>query len=550
MMYLNIDWQLRARRLRFAPAWLTVAALASACASADVQATSASTALEVPRVDVRASSHHRQVLYLVMTDRFDDGDPTNNRSGDPSCFDPNDPQKFHGGDLQGISRRLDYLRDLGVTTVWATPLAKQIGRLGPRCGYHGYWMDPGDAGDVSLEPELGDAASLDALLSEAHARSMRFVIDMVDNHTGDTARLPKEHPTWFHDARSCARLGNPEVYCPLDGHPDFVQESREVADYLVGRDRAWVQRFPLDGIRMDTVKHVPNAFFRDAWVPAMRGARDGMFLVGEVFDESGARALAPALDAGFDSVFNFPRRRALVSSYGKGGSLDAVAASVADDIRTLGIDRALSLTSMLDNHDVPRFVNEPGLSVDEVTIAARYRGALAALVTLPGIPQIYYGDEIGLYGGGDPDNRRDMPKWAFTDEGRSTAHPGLAVGKSRATFDALRKLLEVRRATPALYDGGYAELWRPNGGRANVLAFVRATATSRVLVVLNAGERASLSIPLQTNAALGPAEREAFADGRALDDALGFGAPASLTPANGALRIDVPARTAAIYVPR
>lgn len=196
---------------------------------------------------------------------------------------------------------------------------------------------------------------------------------------------------------------------------------------------------------------------------------------------------------------------------------------------------------MIDNHDVPRFANEPGWGVPEDEIRRRHVLALDLLFTLPGIPQLYFGDELGLYGGGDPDNRRDMPAWATSAAGRAGPHPGEAVAGAAQVFERVAKLARLRSTTPALADGAYRELWRQNGANnPNVYAFARGAGEgARVVVVSNGAARSgTVRIPI-------PAE--IVPEGVVLEDVLGDGAPASIAIADGKLAIDMPARAAAIY---
>ena len=496
---------------------------------------------------VDRSAWQHEVLYLIMTDRFSNGDPSNDQLGSPNCFDPANPFKFHGGDFAGIQARLPYLQDLGVTTVWATPVAQQIPQLPApdnRCGYHGYWADLTSPNDGAIEPKLGTEADLNALIGALHTDNMKFVMDLVVNHTGDTARLPHQHPEYFHNPATCAQLGNPLVDCPLDNHPDFAQEVPAVADYLNGMTQSWATRFALDGVRMDTAMYVPLSYFTSQWLPALRAIRPGAFTVAEVFNESGAAALAPFVNGAFDATFNFPLRRALVDALGHGGSMDEVANRVQDELNVLGLPRTLMMVNMVDNHDVRRFVNEPGLGVSEPDIARRYQVALTALFTLPGIPQLYYGDELGLYGNPDPDNRHDMPAWAWSAQGRGQAAPGFAVGTPQNQYAFTQKLIQLHKANAPLMDGDYKEIWRPNGNtQLNLLAFLRRLGNDRILTVLNGNGTGTTTVTIPI------ASDDGLAEGTVLTEALGAGAPASVTVVGGSITLSLPPNTPALYLP-
>ncbi len=514
-----------------------VAAPAAVAADPNPDATAT---LALPLGATLGPDWNHRVIYLAMPDRFFNGDPTNDELGSPGCHDPQDPQRFHGGDYQGLTQKLPYLTELGVDAIWITPAYRQVGaQAGNHCGYHGYWSDLTDPDDGAIEPKLGTAAELSALIDAAHANGQQLILDMVVNHTGNGSRLSQQHPGWFHAQQGCGSHGDPAIWCPLDGHPDFAQEQPEVAAYLDAESTRWVQNFALDGIRMDTARHVYPPYFRDHWLPAVRGVRPQLFTVAEVFLEGGAGDLRPILQLGFDSAFNFPLRRRLVNAFGHGGSVDDVANAVQDDLGNLGLDRARQLVSFVDNHDVQRFVNEPGLAVSEAEIQRRYQLALTAIFTLPGIPQLYMGDELGRYGGPDPDNRRDMPDWGWTAAGRAVRHPGDALPHPDQIFARVQKLIALRHSSDAIALGDYGELWRQNGpGHPNVFAFARHSGNQAVVVVLN-NDHAAVTMNMQAP--------QWLEDGGQLAEQLGDGASA-LTVSQRRLTLQVPAQTAAVYL--
>lgn len=476
----------------------------------------------------------KQIIYLVLPDRFYNGSTANDNAGQPNCFDPNSKTKFHGGDLAGLRQQLGYIKYLGATTVWSTPVYEQVGLYNTSCGYHGYWINYRDPFNTNVEPKLGSSNELHGLLGDLHNNGMKFMMDMVVNHAGYGAEITRQHPDWFHT--NCLN----DVVCPLYGLPDFREEDWWVRDYLVNVSKAWASQYPIDAIRMDTAKHVSMPFWQNHWIPGINQARPNTFITAEAYYEDNAGQLKPYLDAGFDSTINMPLRVALVNAIGKGGSLDGLAAKVQDYVGTLGLDRALLQINLLDSHDVPRFVNEPGSGVPESEIRSRYQLALGSLFTLPGIPQLYYGNELGMYGAGDPDNRYDMPSWAWDQAGRSTVRGGFLAGGGtpQTTVDYVRKLASVRTANEALWKGSYSELWRPNGGQ-NVFAFHRGTSSNQAVVVMNtSGSSATVTLSVQGK----------LAAGTTLTDQLGYGAPATVqVNGSGQIPVTLPARTMAIY---
>lgn len=467
-------------------------------------------------------------IYLLMVDRFADGAP--NAADDP-CTDPAHPRRFHGGDLVGLRERLGYFEELGVDALWVTPLTRQVGLRGEECGYHGYWAALEVPDDRAIEPRLGTDADLDALIEALHARDMRLILDMVVNHAGYDAPITRSHPEWFHPVEGCEALGDPEETCPLARLPDFDQSVPGAADYLVAHSLGWLERFDVDGVRVDTVKHVPSSFFADRWLPAVRAARPGLYVVGEVFDESPHATHQGYLDAGFDGLFDFRLRRALVDGLAANGRLDDAAREVEDAYRALGRERANLRSLFVENHDVPRFASEIR-APDAATALARLHLALAVILTTPGIPQLYAGTELGMAGVW-PENRRDLPAWAFAPSERGPREGYL--GDPVATFALVRDLLALRRTQVALRDGDYAELWRPGGSGVPLYAFARASGDSRVIVTLATGP-VDASIPL----------RGAWADGP-LRDALARDPGARAEVVAGRLALALPAGAIAVW---
>ena len=318
--------------------------------------------------------------------------------------------------------------------------------------------------------------------------------------------------------------------------------------YITQQSIGWTEQFPLDGIRMDTAKHVPLSYFQNTWIPLINQTQPDIFLVGEILEQNSVERLKPFIEAGFDSIFNFPLQKAMVETFAQGQSVDRVADQVQQTLATFG-SRSLMLTNLLDNHDLPRFTNELGLGVSEDQIRRRYHLALGGLFTLPGIPQLYYGNEIGMYGGSDPDNRRDMPDWAWTNAGRASGGAGF-LPNPQETFEYVQRLIQIRQSNPALHSGYYAELWRQNSlQNLDVYAFFRGLDDNRFIVIINNSTLPSsfLTIPIQNNSGIESIDRLALADGQALEDLLEMGAPSTLTIEDMAVRVDMPAKTMGIY---
>ena len=391
------------------------------------------TALEPTRTrPQRAADVPRsELMYFVMVDRFFNGDPTND-----DTVDRTDPHAFHGGDLAGVREKLDYLSDLGVTTVWLSPVFKmRTEKVGEWGAFHGYWVK--DLTEV--EPRFGTATELRELSRDLHRRDMRLVLDMVWNHTDYEAPLRLEHPDWFHQRGDIQDWDDPidVVEGDVHGLPDLAQEKPEVAQWLKTESLAWIEKADADGFRVDAVRHMPLSFLADMNA-ALDEKRGGFWTVGEDFDGDATR-LAHTLSAGgFDAVFDFSLRYAMIDAFCKDASMGRLASVLSAD-RLIGDPQRM--VTFLDNHDVPRILHECGGE------GWRVDAAFTFLMNVRGTPTLTWGTELGLDGGEEPDNRRDMP-W-----GRLGALEG-----DRRT--GVRRAMAIRRDTPAA-----------RGGASRVLSF-------------------------------------------------------------------------------
>jgi neopullulanase len=433
------------------------------------------------------------VIYLIMPDRFADGDRSNDQPADaPGSYDRTNPRAYHGGDLQGIRDHLDYLRSLGVTTIWLTPIV-QNDPASPQ-DYHGY----GAVDEYKVEEHFGTLRDLRALVSDAHARSLKVILDFVPNHVGPhhpwVANPPE--PDWFHGTLAHHATSNGNFQFLTDPHapprywrdvvdgwfagilPDLNQDNPDVAQYFIENALWWAEETGIDGYRLDTFPYVSRQFWSE-WHTAVRAAYPRITTVGEVFNRDpditsyfvGGHKGFDGIDTGVTTVFDFPLFFALRDVLSGGASMQSV-------VDVLSRDRLYPhpelLVPFLGNHDVPRLAGLPGMS------EAKLKLAFSLLLTMRGIPEIYYGDEIGMTGGGDPDNRHDFPggfpgdlRNAFAESGRTPAQ--------QALFTHIQRLLELRRNHPALREG---QLWNIFWNK-TAYAFARTSTNERILVVVN-----------------------------------------------------------------
>jgi glycosidase len=420
------------------------------------------------------------VIYLIMPDRFDDGDPTND---DPAVarglYDRAKDRYYHGGDLQGIIDRLPYFKDLGITALWLTPWYDNVNHLNDRetyggraiTDYHGY----GAVDFYGVEEHFGTLAKLQELVEKAHAAGLKIIQDQVANHSGPYHPWVKDSPTptWYngtegrhlantwqtwtlHDASSGpeTRKATLEGWF-IDILPDLDQDDPEVARYIIQNTLWWVGITGLDAIRQDTLPYVPRRFWRE-WTAAIKREHPRVNVVGELFDGDpalvsfyqGGVARFDGIDSGVDTLFDFPSYFKIREAFAQGKPLRDVAMMRARDHLYRDPSR---LVTFLGLHDVARFMNEPGASIAGLKLAFTF------LMTARGVPLVYYGDEIAMPGGGDPDNRRDFPG-GFRDDPRSAFAAEGRTPDEQSVFEHVRSLARLRAEMGPLRGGSTVNL--------------------------------------------------------------------------------------------
>lgn len=379
------------------------------------------------------------VMYLVMPDRFSDGDPSNDRLKQmPATFDPANPIAYHGGDLVGIQNHLDYLQELGATTLWVTPIYAQD--ADSAADYSGY--RPVDLYQVN--PHFGALADYENLAEAVHARGMKLVLDMVMNHVSPKSPWVLDPPTpdWFHGKPeqhleatiNFASIADPHAAptayrAPVHGWlsntlPDLNQSNPLVKQYLIQNAVWWIESGTLDGLRLDTFANVDREFWQEFYT-VLHALYPHLTAVGEIFspDPTVVSYFAggvkhTGIDTGLYTPFDYPGYFALRASLTGNTPMMNLMDIERQDWLYPHPER---LVTFLGNQDTPRFLSAPGATV------ARMKIAFGLLATLRGMPQIYYGDEIGLSAGSAADNRSNFPGGfpgdtndAFTAAGRTS----------------------------------------------------------------------------------------------------------------------------------
>ena len=495
------------------------------------------------------------VIYLIMPDRFSDGDPSLNAPADapPEANDHRNPRAWHGGDLRGIIDRLPYLKELGVTALWMTPWYDNWNGVNrcdkpwcPNTYYHGYHA----VDYYAVEDRFGTLETLRELVEKAHGLGIKVIQDQVANHVGSQHPWVKNPPMpdWFHgtlaehtrnpfrgDMLLSPHAPEAERRKTLDGWfsddlPDMNQEQPEVARYLVQNSLWWVGMTGIDGIRQDTVQYMPRFFIRDLNA-ALDRQYPSMWMVGEAWDADpvhtsffiGGRKGWDGIDTQMDAVFDFPVWDVSRNVFtGK---------RPASDLRYILRSDSLypdpsRLVTMANNHDTRRFMSLEGATLEGAMLH------LAYILTIRGTPQIYAGEEIAMEGGDDPDNRRDFPggfpndaRNAFTKEGRTA--------NEQRMYEWARDLLRVRSEYLAIRRGALLDLHFDEDS----YAYARRYEGQTVVVALNRA-----AVPKEMTI---PAAYLDLRDGAMFAPLLGAKAPVWVRA--GSLKLNVPAKSAAVY---
>lgn len=334
-----------------------------------------------------------EVIYMIMVDRFNNGDTSNDKDANIA-----DPLAYHGGDFKGIIEKLDYIDEMGFTAIWLTPIFENMDK-----GYHGYWIKD----FYKTNEYFGSMDEFKTLVKEAHKRDIKVILDFVVNHVGPNHEWLND-PTkkdWFHANKSISNWNDPvEVEKGwLYDLPDLNQTNPNVNKYLLDAAKWWIQETDIDGYRLDTVKHVPKDFWDD-FSTEVKSVKEPFFLIGEVWHDN-PNVVVGYQDTGIDGFMDFSQNESLQTAFIK--SDQSLGWLFSNNERNNKLfDRPELLGQFIDNHDMPRFTNLViQNNQDPIT---QLKLSLTYMYTAPGIPIIYYGTEIALDGSNDPDNRRMM----------------------------------------------------------------------------------------------------------------------------------------------
>ena len=420
------------------------------------------------------------VIYLIMTDRFANGDAANDKNADRK-----NPRAWHGGDFRGITQNLPYLKELGVTAIWLTPWYDNSDDIincdkpwCPMTSYHGY----GAIDYYGVENHFGTLADLREMIAAAHRSGIKVIQDQVANHVGmrhqwkEKPPLENWFPPFFQNRFNNSSLLSPngskaEVENTLKGWfdfslPDLNQEEPEVAKYEIQNALWWIGTTGISGIRQDTIQYMPRWFIRD-WSNAVLKQYPNFYMVGEVFEEDSAQTSFfqggttgwDKIDTKLPSVFDFKLWRTSQEVFTGKKPMRAL----RDVLKYDGLyGDASRITVMTNNHDTDRFMSLPGATKEGAKLH------IAFMLATRGIPQLYYGEEIAMTGGHDPDNRKDFPGGFSGDSANKFTKSG-RTSDEQEMFEWTQRWIKLRRENRAVKEGKTIDLFYDQ----DVYAFAR-----------------------------------------------------------------------------
>lgn len=442
------------------------------------------------------------VIYLMMPDRFANSDTTNDSvPGMLEKADRNDPTKRQGGDIQGVMNHLDYIKNLGMTAIWFTPMFEND--MPPEYGaYHGY-----AATDLyKVDRRFGSNETYKKLVDKVHANGMKVIMDMIHNHIGDRHWWMKDLPAkdWVHDFEKQGQTNfrgavASDPYASqydkdkltkgwfVKEMPDLNQKNPLLADYLIQNTIWWIEFSGIDGIRMDTYVY-PDKDYMARWAKEVLATYPNFNIVGEAWvntvpHEGFWQYDNPGTDDGYNShlpsvtdfQFSFAAHDAFTQDFGWKEGLSKLYYLFAQD--AVYADPMKNVI-FLDNHDMSRFYEQ--ISKNK----AYFKMAYAFLMTARGIPQVYYGTELMMgheHRGGDDEGWRQAMPGGWPDDERSIFTKNGRTNEENEMIEYVTKLTTWRKTAPAIHHGKLVQFVPAE----DIYIYFRIADEQTVMVVMN-----------------------------------------------------------------
>lgn len=445
---------------------------------------------------------NKDLIYLLMPDRFSNGDPNNDvvKGMEETSLHRDSIFSRHGGDIQGLMNHLDYLKDLGVTTIWMTP---EIENDEPRASYHGYAVTD----YYKIDPRFGTNELYKAYVEKCHAMGLKVIKDLVHNHIGTESWLIRDMPmkSWVHQWPKYTN-SNFRDAAVMDPHASFIdkktmldgwfdirmadlnENNLYVQNYLTQNHIWWIEYAGIDGFRLDTYPYNDPEYMAD-WAKKVQAEFPHFSIYGETLVWSVANQAfftqGNTVNRGFDThlpgITDGQIKEAINEALnGKPGWTDGINRLYSVLAQDFLYQDATRNVIFLDNHDMSRFYSVVGEDFN------KYKAGMALLLTMRGIPQLYYGDEILMKNYSNPDGlvRLDFPGgWPgdavnkFTTAGRTE--------KENEAFDYVKKLANYRKNTAALQTGKLMQYIPQNG----VYVYFRYNQQKTVMVAYNSSDK-------------------------------------------------------------
>ena len=451
----------------------------------------------------RESFSSKDVMYLIMPDRFANGNSSNDNTKDTAeKADRENPGGRHGGDIEGIIKNLDYLKEMGVTALWNTPLLEDNE---PAYSYHGY----AQSDYYKIDPRYGSNEDYKRLAGELHQRNMKLIMDYVTNHWGSQSWIIKDLPSkdWIHywkDGEKGFKRSNYRMTSQFDTNaakidaencidgwfdttmPDMNQGNPLVVNYMVQNAIWWTEYAGLDGLRVDTYSYNDKKGIAE-WTKRITDEYPNLNIVGEVWMHDQAQMSYWQKDSKISAIENYNSYLPSVMDFtlhdaigqvfkensGWDSGMQRVYDNFANDFLYPNINNILVFA---ENHDTQRF-NQSYPKIED------YRLAMSLILTVRGIPQLYYGSEIGMAGDkgkGDGDIRQDFPGGWKDDSNNAFVQSGRTKTQNQY-FDFTKKLLNWRKSKEVIHTGKTLHYVPDN----NIYVYFRYSDKERVMIVIN-----------------------------------------------------------------